>query len=103
MRADTWANAIARRYRSSERRCVGDERSWLIRSHHIMVAGTGGGSVWLFATSAEPSRFQLTTPFQKAPDPLSNGGELRFSDGRFTGGRMAAPRWAISGGGNCAI
>jgi hypothetical protein len=35
--------------------------------------------------------------------PEPNGGELRFSDGRFTGGRMAAPRWAISGGGNCAI
>jgi hypothetical protein len=32
---------ISRRDRSSERRCVGDERSWLIRSHHIMVAGTG--------------------------------------------------------------
>jgi len=85
MRADTWANAIARSDRSSGRRCVGDERSWVIRGHHITITGAGVecGAAWRcriyqdrragrvqprveplshesqFATSAEPSRFQL--------------------------------------------
>src|ERR1700687_2673353 len=36
MRADTWANAIARSDKSSGRRRVGYERSWLIRSHNIL-------------------------------------------------------------------
>ena len=41
MRADTWANAIARSDKSSGRRRVGYERSWLIRSHNIMSAEAG--------------------------------------------------------------